>query len=111
MAVCLGVTGLAASRLAAEDGLRDVEAKRFGIAVKVPDGWQLIDLARDDRAFVLQLPQENGSPSGYVACELGVAPENLEEFCKRHQSADDEEQKRPEPRRKLVRNELQAIEP
>lgn len=108
-ACCLFFVAFTAE-LAAEDGLRDVEAKRFGIAVKVPDGWQLIDLARDDRAFVLKLPQENGSASGYVACELGVAPENLEEFRKRHQAADDEEQQRAEPRRKLVRNELQAVD-
>jgi hypothetical protein len=100
----------AASPSSAEDALRDVEAKRFGIAVKVPAGWQLIDLARDDRAFVLKLPQENGSASGYVACELGVAPESLEEFRKRHQSADDQEQKRAEPRRTLLLNELQPID-
>jgi hypothetical protein len=97
--------------LAADEGLRSVEAKRYGIAVKVPEGWELVDLARDDRAFVLKLPQEDGSPSGYVACELGVDPENLEEFRKRHQTADEQEQQRAEPRRKLVHNDLQPIEP
>ncbi len=74
---CL-VAGLAAMRLhAAEDGLRTVDAHRFGIVVRCPAAWKLTVWTRDNNAFVLGLPQEDGSPPGSVSCTLGIAPETL----------------------------------
>jgi hypothetical protein len=93
------------------DGLREVKVERFGIVVHVPEAWELIDWDRNDRAFVVKLPEEEGHPVGYVACELGAAPENLEEFRRRHDAADVAEQKRPFPKRKLVENEIQKLDP
>src|SRR5262245_29013904 len=88
----------------AQDGLRKVEARRYGIQTRVPQAWTLIDWGTNEKAFVLSLPQAKRSSAGQVACELGVAPESLEEFRKRHQANDEAEQKLDEPRRKLIEN-------
>ncbi len=66
----------------ADAGMRTVDAKRFGIVVRCPAAWKLTVWARDDKAFVLRLPQEDGSPPGSVSCTLGVAPEKLESIEK-----------------------------
>ncbi|HEX3870885.1 MAG TPA: hypothetical protein VHV77_10640, partial [Pirellulales bacterium] len=67
---------------AADDGRRAVNVKRYGIAVRVPQAWRLIDWGQNDRAFTLKLPQDTGSKSGFVSCRLGSAPESLEEYRK-----------------------------
>jgi len=59
---------------------------------------------------VLRLPQETGSPPGYVSCELAVAPESLEDFQKRHQAADQREQAGEHPHRKLLTNDLAPLD-
>src|SRR5688572_24892848 len=94
-----------------QDGLRSVDVKRFGIQVRVPQAWTLIDWASNEKAFVLRIPQDSGSSVGMVACELGVAPSSLEEFRKRHQSNDEAEQKRDAPRRKLLENRVEKLDP
>ena len=50
-----------------DDGLRDVVAERYGIQVRVPQAWHLIAWSRDDKAFVLKLPQDEGSSVGWAA--------------------------------------------
>jgi hypothetical protein len=106
----LGALFLSAGVLPAEDGLRTVDVRRYGVRVRVPQAWNLIDWATNDKAFVLRIPQDAGSLAGLVACELGVAPASLEEFQKRHQANDEAEQKRDEPRRKLVENRIEKLD-
>lgn len=65
------------------DGLRTVDAKRFGVTVKTPVAWNLIAWSQDEKAFVLRLPQENRASEGSVSCELTMAPESLDETRKR----------------------------
>jgi hypothetical protein len=69
-----------ASTAIAQDGLRRIEAPRFGVTVRAPLAWPLVEWCEDDRAFVLSVPQEKGSPDGYVRCELTVAPERLADY-------------------------------
>jgi hypothetical protein len=95
----------------ADDGLRGVDVRRFGISVRVPQAWNLIDWAANEKAFVLRVPQDAGSMSGLVACELGVAPASLEELQKRHQANDEAEQKQDTPRRKLLENRIEKLDP
>ena len=95
---------------AADDGRRAVNVKRFGIAVRVPQAWRLISWARDNQAFVLKLPQDPGSTTGFARCELGVAPESLAEYQKQEQTADELEQKQPKPMRRLTHNALAAVD-
>lgn len=92
------------------DGLRTVNVQRFGIVVKAPVAWPLIRWAQDNTAFTLRLPQEDGSRAGYVSCELAVAPESLTDYQRRHQEADQREQKQPMPRRKLVSNAIEKLD-
>lgn len=99
---------------AADDGRRAVEAKRFGISVRVPQAWSLVDWARNSRAFKLQLPQDEkiklGEDSfvGRVSCDLGVAPESLKEFQTRFPAAD--EFTSENPRHKLVEDRLESLD-
>lgn len=95
----------------AQDGLRTVEVRRYGISVRTPQAWTLIDWGTNEKAFVLSVPQTNRSKAGQVACELGVAPASLEEFRKRHQANDEAEQKLEKPKRKLIENRLEALDP
>jgi len=102
-----------ASPLAAQeatDGRREVNVERYGIRVRTPQAWQLISWGEEDRAFVLRLPQEADSPVGYVACELGVAPDSLEAFLARQREDDEAERQRPQPRFELTRNALEPID-
>lgn len=65
------------------DGLRRIEANRYGVEVLHPPGWRLTNLMRGDRAFVLALPEDHPSePAGTVACEVGTAPASLADFQK-----------------------------
>src|SRR5947209_1951466 len=77
-ALAISVIALAAVAQTSDDGRRAVNVKRYGIAVRVPQAWGLINWQRDDQAFALKLPQDGGK-SGRVVCSLGVAPENLED--------------------------------
>jgi hypothetical protein len=105
------VCTLLAGQSEAQDGLRTINVRRYGIQVRAPQAWAPIDWGTNERAFVLSVPQDAGSRGGKVACELGVAPESLEEFRKRHQANDEAEQKLEKPRRKLVENRLEPLDP
>jgi hypothetical protein len=65
-----------------------VNVERFGIAVRVPQCWNLTNWGRNSTAFELMLPQEPNSACGYVRCELGIAPESLTELEKALAEAD-----------------------
>jgi hypothetical protein len=77
-----GLVVLSAPLVAADDGRRAVEVKRFGITVRVPQAWRLISWARDNEAFMLRIPQDAPSSKGFVQCELSVAPEHLADLLK-----------------------------
>lgn len=101
---------LAHRAASADDGRRAVDVPRYGVKVRAPAAWRLIHWAEDDKAFVLRLPQEVESEAGYVACEIGIAPSSLEEFQKRHQANDEQEQAREAPRRMLVKNGIEPLD-
>lgn len=111
LATAVGGT-LAAPVHAADDGRRAVEVKRYGISVRVPQAWRLITWGRDAEAFALKLPQDTGSTAGLVWCELGVAPENLDDY--RQRIAAEEVSPPAAPglgARRLVENRLEAVDP
>ena len=105
----------------ADDGLRKVDVRRYGIVVRVPQAWSLVDWAQNEHAFVLKLPQDGGSKRGLVACELSVASTPLEEFQKRHQADDagettenqreDQAQNQREAQGKLIENAIEPLNP
>jgi hypothetical protein len=73
----------AAPLSAADDGKRAVDVPRFGVHVRVPQAWTVVDWSRDDRAFQLQMPQDAKSKVGHVTCRMRVAIEELPDFQKR----------------------------
>jgi len=95
---------------APDDGLRAVNVEQYGISVRVPQAWRLITWARNDRAFVLKIPQQAGSPVGYVACEVALAPESLDAYRTRHDAADEKQQQEAKPRRKLIQNQIETLD-
>jgi len=99
-----------------DNNTRAVNVEKYGVTCRVPQAWRLVGWAQDDAAFVLRLPQEKESHPGLVACELSLAPSSLDEFKKRHQAADEAEQKRAaknktEPRRTLKENVISKLDP
>jgi hypothetical protein len=91
-----------------DDGLRKVDVKRYGIVVRVPQAWSLVDWAQNEHAFVLKLPQDEGSKVGLVTCQLSVASTSLEDFRQRQQAFD---QKQADERGKLIENRLEPLDP
>jgi hypothetical protein len=87
-------------------GLQTVAVERYGVTVKVPEGWELVVRGRDDRAFVLLLPQDDGVRPGVAACEIAIAPESLENY----QSRIARNAEGLPPERKLVHNRILPAE-
>jgi len=110
MYLALVVASSLGSVQAQSDGRRTVKAERYGIVTRVPGAWRLIDWSHDDKAFVLRLPQDPGSKSGFVSCELGVAPESLDDFRKRMADNTDQPRTNDSSDRKLIENRVEAID-
>lgn len=56
------------------------EAAKYGVKVRLPTAWKVADRESGDRVFVAIVPQADPDRPGVVACELGLAPENLGEY-------------------------------
>lgn len=100
--------GLAAAQ-GTDDGLRKIDAPRFGVMVRAPLAWDLVQWSEDDKAFVLSLPQERGSPHGYVTCQLALPPESLADYQRLNQREDEREQALTPIQRKLLKNDLETV--
>jgi hypothetical protein len=108
----LAAAGVARPAPAADDGRRAVDVPQLGISVRAPLAWFLVKWGQEDQAFVLRLPQEEGSPPGSVSCRLEVAQGTLAELRK---------QQRPQPAAdgpqvklaidKLVVDKLEELDP
>ena len=92
------------------DGLRKIAVPRFGITVHAPVAWNLVSWGQDERAFVLRLPQENPASEGTVSCELSTATESLDAIRRRLAAAEQAEQKKPHPARKLSLDRIAAVD-
>jgi hypothetical protein len=109
---CLFVAGIdvhVATAQSPDDGRRAVKVDAYGISVRVPQAWRLISWSRDDAAFILRLPQDPGSKTGFVKCELGIAPERLEEYQKREPQSV-AAVAAGSPTRKLIENKLEPLD-
>ncbi len=79
------------------------EAPKFGVKTAIPVAWPIAVRERDDRIFVALIPQSDPDRPGVVACELGLAPETLDEYRTRLDGA---AQRNVRPGGKLTRNEV-----
>jgi hypothetical protein len=56
------------------------EAPKYGLKVDLPAAWRVAARERDEYIFVAEIRQQDPERPGAAACELGVAPENLDEY-------------------------------
>jgi hypothetical protein len=56
------------------------DSPKYGLHVEVPKAWEIAQREQDDRIFVAVIPQADPARPGVVACELGLAPETLDEY-------------------------------
>jgi hypothetical protein len=55
-------------------------APKYGLKVEIPKAWGVAQREEDERIFVALVPQGDPMRPGVVACELGLAPETLDEY-------------------------------
>jgi hypothetical protein len=79
------------------------EAPKYGVKVSIPKDWRVAVREEDDRVFVALIDQKDPERPGVAACELGVAPENLDEYRTR---IDGTAQRGGRPGGTLARNEV-----
>jgi hypothetical protein len=69
--------------LAPGSDLRDAqafEAPKYGVVTRIPKDWRIAVREDEDRVFVAIIPQKDFERPGVAACELGLAPESLDEY-------------------------------
>ena len=79
------------------------EAPKYGVTTRIPADWPLAVREKDDRVFVASIPQDDPGRPGVAACELGLAPETLEDYRTR---IDASARQRGRPSGKLASNRL-----
>jgi hypothetical protein len=79
------------------------EAPKYGVKAAIPKDWPIADRENGDRVFVAVIRQDDPDRPGVVACELGLAPENLEEYRTR---IDGNAKRGSRPGGKLAKNEV-----
>lgn len=83
--VMAGSTGFASCQTSAdaqpESGHASFESPLYGIRTSPPAAWPIVAREKDEMVFVCQIPQpERPDRPGVFACEIAIAPENLEEY-------------------------------
>ncbi len=56
------------------------EAPKYGVVSQIPKDWPIAVREEEDRVFVAIIPQKDFDRPGVAACELGLAPESLDEY-------------------------------
>jgi hypothetical protein len=56
------------------------EAPKYGVRVSIPREWPIAVREEEDRVFVAVVRQNDPDRPGVVACEIGLAPEGLDEY-------------------------------
>jgi hypothetical protein len=79
------------------------EAPKYGLRTAIPKAWPVVLREEEDRIFVALIPQTDPDHPGAAACELGLAPENLDEYRTR---IDGNARRGTRPGATLVKNEV-----
>ena len=56
------------------------EAPKFGVKVEIPRAWEVAIREKNEYIFVAKVPRGDPDRPGAAACELGLAPEGLDEY-------------------------------
>src|SRR5208337_5289297 len=59
---------------------RPRKSAKYGVTTQIPTGWRLALREKDDRVFVAVIAQDDPDRPGIAACELGLAPESVEDY-------------------------------
>jgi hypothetical protein len=70
--ICLGLFGDDPKTAQTPTAL--FEAPKFGLKVKLPKDWSIVEREKGDQVFVALIQQQDEGRPGVVACELGLAP-------------------------------------
>jgi hypothetical protein len=81
-------------------------SEKYGLECPIAEGWEVLVSERDDLIFVAKIPQQDPDRPAAVGCELGLAPESLDEYRTRI----DGNAERGRVPGALVRNELVEVE-
>ena len=65
---------------AVESDTVEFEAPKYGVRLRIPKDWEIAVRERDEYILVGKVPQADPDRPGAVACELGLAPESLDEY-------------------------------
>ena len=76
--MCLGL--VVDDPKAAQPATALFEAPKFGLKVKLPKEWSIVEREKGDQVFVALIQQQDEGRPGVAACELGLAPESLDEY-------------------------------
>lgn len=57
-----------------------LSAPKYGLKAAIPKSWTVAEKEDGDRVFVALIPRADPERPGVAACELGIAPENLNEY-------------------------------
>jgi hypothetical protein len=79
------------------------DSAKYGLKVELPKAWEVAQREQEERVFVAIVPLADPLRPGVVACELGLAPETLDEYRTR---IDANAARGGGSGRKLVRNEV-----
>jgi hypothetical protein len=79
------------------------DSPKYGVSVELPKAWEVAQREQEDRVFVALVPLGDPLRPGVVACELGLAPETLDDYRTR---IDGNAARAKGAGRKLVRNEV-----
>ncbi len=79
------------------------EPPKYGVTTQIPKDWPLAVRERDDRVFVAVIAQDDVDRPGIAACELGLAPESLEDYRAR---IDSNARRQGRPSGKLASNRV-----
>src|SRR5215204_5883104 len=71
---------LALLALSADPATVAFEAPKFGVKAQVPKDWEIAVRERNEYVFVAKVLTADPDRPGAVACELGLAPESLDEY-------------------------------
>lgn len=64
----------------AQTATHPFESPKYGVKIELPDAWTLAETEKEDRVFVALLDGKDPKRPGAVVCELGLAPESLDDF-------------------------------
>jgi len=59
---------------------KSFDAPKYGLALQLPADWTIAAREDEDRIFVAIVPQKDFERPGVAACELGAAPQSLDEY-------------------------------